>query len=242
MKKALEWVSVVHVMSDISKKIVQDIYPIDEERIFKSTWGIDTDFFNPDRNTESISEKLGLEDEMKILSFRALEPLYRIDLLLRAFKIVQEKHPNVQLILGNDGSEKEKLSTLSKELDIDENVVFTGRLSDNEMADLFTLSDIYVQCPISDGVTISGMQAMAAGIPLVANNVGEISAILEDGKNGLFVEDADSPESYAEKIDLLLQDDGLRKRMASESRRFAVESHDRKKFLDSFIELLESLV
>ncbi len=242
IKKSLGWVSIVHVMSDISKKIVQDIYPVEEERIFKSTWGIDTDFFNPKRETTTIREKLGLDDGPNILSFRAMEPLYRIDLILRTFKIVLNDHPQAKLVLGNGGSERSRLQELATQIGIESNIVFTGRLTDDEMADLFSLSDVYVQCPISDGVTISGMQAMASGVPLIANNVGEVSAILEDGKNGFFVENADDPESYAEKITLLLQDEGLRKTMANESRASAVSSHDRTKFLDSFIELLEGLI
>lgn len=241
IKRAIEWADVIHTESEISANIIRQLHPVDDDHLFISSWGVDTDFFVRDIDTEDFRQKHGIGHQPVVIQFRSLEPFYRIDIIIRAFSLVLKEHPDAILLVGNDGSLKESLMDLCKDLGIDDSVIFTGYLYGEDMVKAFAVADVYVQCPINDGVSISGMQAMSAEVPIVANNVGEVSAFVEDGVSGFFVNESDNPRDYAEKISLLLADDGLRKKMGSNSRKIALRKHSRKLFLDKYLAIFEKL-
>ncbi len=241
IKRAIEWADMVHTESEISANIIRQIYPVDDEHLFISSWGVDTDFFVRDIDTEDFRQKYNIGHRPVVIQFRALEPFYRSDIIIRAFALVLKDHPDAILVVGNDGSLKESLIRLSKELGIDNSVIFTGYIYGEDLVKAYAVSDVYVQCPISDGVSISGMQAMSTEVPIVANNVGEVASIVEDGVTGFFVNEPDNPQDYAKKISLLLSDEKLRKKMGSSSREVAVRKHNRKIFLDKYVALFTKL-
>ncbi|MHA1863736.1 MAG: glycosyltransferase, partial [Candidatus Thorarchaeota archaeon] len=222
MKKTLQWAPVVHVMSEVSLNLVRRIYPVEDERIIQSTWGVDTDLFKPDLDYQQLRDDLKIPDGPVILSFRNLEPFYRVDIIIKAFHMISDKYPSATLVVGGYGSEREALERLVSELNISNRVVFTGVIESENLQQLYALADIYIQCPPSDGVALSSMQALASGLPIVTNNVGEVGAVVEPERNGIFVEDGDDPSSYAETLDRLLQDEDLRFRMSKEARETAV--------------------
>jgi glycosyltransferase involved in cell wall biosynthesis len=241
IKKAIEWADVIHTESEISANIIRQIHPVDDEHLFISSWGVDTDFFVRDIGTEDFRQKYNIGHRPVVIQFRALEPFYRTEIIIRAFALVLKEHPDAILLVGNDGSLKESLVKLSKDLGIDNSVIFTGYIYGENLVKAYAVSDVYVQSPISDGVSISGMQAMSTEVPIVANNVGEVASIVEDGVTGYFVNEPDNPQDYARKISLLLGDDKQRKKMGSISREIAVKKHSRKLFLDNYIALFKKL-
>ncbi len=241
IKSAIKWADVIHTESNVSANIVKQAYSVDDDRFFISSWGVNTDIFIRDVDTENFREKYGIGHRPVVISFRTLNPFYRIDLIIRAFAFVIKEHPDAILLIGSDGPLKDSLVSLCKDLGINESVIFTGYLKNEDVAKAFAASDVYVQCPINDGVSISGMQAMSAGVPIVANNVGEVAEFVEDGVSGFFVDEPENPRDFAEKISLILGDDSLRKKLSSNSRRIALKKHNRKLFLDKYITLVEKL-
>lgn len=241
IRKAIEWADVIHAESKLSANILKKSYQVDDEKIFVSSWGVDTDMFVRSINTEKFRHKYGIDHGPVVLSFRTLGSFYRVDIIIRAFSLVLEEHPDAILLVGSDGPQKESLIGLCKSLGIEDSVVFTGFIYGEEMASAFAISDVYVQCPLNDGVSISGMQAMSTEVPIVANDVGEVSEFVKDGVNGFLVSETDDPKVYAEKISLLLSDEGLRKKMGSSSRKIALAKFNRKSFLDEYISLFEKL-
>ncbi|MHA2044442.1 MAG: glycosyltransferase family 4 protein [Candidatus Thorarchaeota archaeon] len=241
MRKALKSATIVQPMSEVSVDLVRKIYPVEDNRLFVTSWGADTQFFRPDLATKSIRVKLGIPPGIVILSFRALEPYYRIDMIIQAFKMISEKHKDVTLVIGNNGPLLQDLKRLCESLEISDRVVFTGTLSDTEMAQVFSMSDIYVQCPLSDGVTISGLQAIASGLPIIANEVGETRAIINHDVNGILLKETNDPSLYAEAFERLIVNDDLRAQMSAESRNLSETKHDRNKILSKFKELFLAL-
>ncbi len=242
VKRAIEWADIIHTESSVSADIIRRIHPVDDDHLFISSWGVDTDFFVRDIDTEDFRQKYSIGNRPVVLQFRALEPFYRTDIILHAFAMILKDHPDAILLVGNDGSLRESLLKLCRDLGIESSVVFTGYLYGEDMAKAFAVSDVYVQCPINDGVSISGLQAMSAQVPIVANNVGEVSEFVEDGVSGFFVREPDNPRDYAEKISLLLADENLRKKMGSNSREIAVRKHNRRQFMDKYVAIFEKLI
>ena len=241
MRKALKNATIVQPMSEVSVRLVKSFYPVEDNRLFVSSWGADTNTFRPDLETKSLRKSLGIPAGLIILSFRALEPYYRIDMLIHAFKIICEKHKEVTFIVGNNGPLREELQELCRILKIEDRVVFTGTLSNDEMAQLFSMADIYVQCPLSDGVTISGLQALASGLPIIANDVGETRAIINHNVNGILLDETSDPSQYAVAFERLIVNYELRAKMSVESRNLSETKHDRHKILSKFKELFLAL-
>ncbi len=241
MKKTLKSATIVQPASEVSAKIIQNLYPVDESKMFISSWGADTEFFRPDLDPSRLKQELGIPEGLVILSFRALKPFYRIDLIIKAFKIISEKYADVSLVIGIGGESQNDLEHLCEKLGIRDRVFFTGYITGERMAQLFALADMYIQCPLSDGVSISGLQALASGLPVIANNVGETQAIVENEVNGFLLDDSDNPQSYAGALNCLVENEELRKYMARESRNLCELKHDRKKILNTFEKLFKAL-
>lgn len=241
MKKTLKSATIVQPASEVSAQLVKRLYPVEDSKIFISSWGADTHFFRPNLDSNALREELGIPEGIVILSFRALDPYYRVDLIIQSFKMISDKYDDVSLVIGNGGELQESLEQLCERLGIRERVFFTGYITGERMAQLFSLADIYIQCPLSDGVSISGLQALAAGLPVIANNVGETCAIVENEVNGYLLEDSNDPEPYAAALEKLVDSNELRSRMAIESRGLAEQKHDRNKIMDKFEKLFLAL-
>ncbi len=128
-----------------------------------------------------------------------------VDLLLRATKILKEKH-NIKISIVGDGEERKTLENLADTLKIDDIVSFYGQQKD--VAPFLDKASIFVYPSIWQEVFgISIVEAMAYGIPCVATDVGGIPEIIEDGSNGFLCEKSNSNNlaSTIEKVINLIE-------------------------------------
>lgn len=152
------------------------------------------------------------------LSNRLLEELYNIPCILRAFKIIQGKYPDARLIVASFGDQRENLENYAKELEL-ENVEFTGKVSQNQMAQLYEKVDIYLNSPNTDNMPGSIIECYASGVPIVTTNAGGIPYIVENEKTGLIVEIKDH-EALAKAAIRLLEDQELAQRLIIGGRKY----------------------
>ena len=134
-----------------------------------------------------------------------------VDVVLRAMSLLG---PSYKFLSLGDGADLEKLNDLSKSLGIENRVIFNKFVSHSELPAYLQASDIFVRPSRSEGLGNSFLEAMAAGIPVVATQVGGIPDFLTDGETGLFCE-VDNPNNLAQKIEKLAKD--------RESRSYIVE-------------------
>ncbi|MFW9964001.1 MAG: glycosyltransferase family 4 protein [Candidatus Sifarchaeia archaeon] len=228
MKKALEESSLIHVQGDSLANRVNEMTPSCSDKILKATWGADTKLFSPNQPDDQLSS-LGLPKTRWILSCRALFPLYRISTIIESFSVIAKEIDDVSLIIGGQGSERQSLEQLVSDLNLSDRVFFTGHLDRETMSQLFSSSYIYVQYPESDGVSITAMEAMSSGLPIISSEVGDVPTIVHHQENGFLV-DTSSSESLTESMRKLLNDRELRDKMGRQSREDAEQKHDRSKF------------
>jgi len=160
-------------------------------------------------------------DNQIILFFGRLVERKGVEYLIRALNEMATK--NVHLIIAGDGELFEKLRILTKQLQLDSKVTFFGRATDQELASLQEISDIFV-CPSivdSRGMTeYLGLvipEAMEAGLPVITTSVGGIVDTVKNEVNGLLVEQK-NPKAIANAIDKLVSDDDLKKKMIENSK------------------------
>ncbi len=167
------------------------------------------------------------EDKIVIGTIKSLEPIYGIDTLIKAYAMVKKKYENVQLIIGGAGSQLGKLKTLAAELKVDHDVKFLGKIEQSELAKLYYTMDIFVMLSNWESFGVSALEAASCGLPVVASNIGGIKEVVEDRVTGFLVPPQNSDEA-AKKIEVLIQDRQLRKKMGTEGRKKVERQYDLK--------------
>lgn len=113
----------------------------------------------------------------------------RIDVLIRAMPKILAQYPDAQLELTGEGSCRAELRRTVEELGIDEHVAFLGHRDD--VAAILDEADVFVLPSRSEAFPNSVMEAMAAGLPVVASDVGGIPELVRDGHSGRLVRPGD---------------------------------------------------
>jgi glycosyltransferase involved in cell wall biosynthesis len=139
-----------------------------------------------------------------VLSTRNFEDLYNVACTLRAFRLIQDRHPEATLTLVGGGSREPNLRTLASELGL-RRVTFAGRVSPDEIWRFYAEADIYLQTPDIDNMPASVLEAFASGCVVVSTNAGGVPAILTDGVHGCLV-DRNDHEAAANRILELISD------------------------------------
>ena len=122
--------------------------------------------------------------------------------MLDAVRVVFADEPSLRLLIVGEGAERARLERHARELGLLEMVTFTGYRSDAR--DVLRALDAYVNSSIHEGVSLTLLEAMAAGLPVVATRVGGTPEVITDRDTGLLVEPRSSGE-LAAAIRSLLQ-------------------------------------
>src|SRR6185369_532215 len=112
---------------------------------------------------------------------------------------------NVKLLIIGQGVEGKMLKERTKEFGLMDRVKFLGFIKHSDMPIYLHISDIFIRPSLSEGFGNSYIEAMAAGIPVIATPVGGIPDFLRDGETGLFCE-VKNPKSIAQKVEKLIKD------------------------------------
>src|SRR5262249_35463434 len=115
-------------------------------------------------------------DATVILSSRLLQAHYNIDSIVRALSLVRHALPAVVLVLKelpaySDPAYRESCLSLADELGVRDSIRLVGELSRDDLLELHAAADVYISIPSTDGLAVSVLEAMAAGVPVVASDV-----------------------------------------------------------------------
>jgi glycosyltransferase involved in cell wall biosynthesis len=171
---------------------------------------------------EATRRELGLAPDARVVGLGArLTAQKGISYLLRAMPEVIGRVPNAVLVIAGEGPLASELRGEAVRLGVGRHVVFLGPRVD--MPALYRAFDLYVLPSVWEGLPMVLLEAMAAGCPIVASDVGGVTSAIESGISGLLVP-ARQPTDLARAIVRVLQDEALRQGFAREaSRRF--ETH-----------------
>lgn len=150
----------------------------------------------------------GCADAPHLVVTRNLETLYDIPTAIRAFARVRAVLPGATLTVAGSGPTRAALERLVSELGITDGVRFAGRLSVDEIAELYRTADVMLNPSTVDNMPNSLLEAFASGVPVVTTNVGGIPYIAEDGRTALFVPVGDA-DAMADGVLRLCHDRGL---------------------------------
>ena len=143
---------------------------------------------------------------------RNLEPLYDIATALRAFALVKKKRPAARMTIAGGGPERARLGDLARELGVEADVRFTGRIDNSQIAGLLLEADVFVNSSLHDNMPISILEALASGVPVASSNVCGIPFLVEHGKTALLVPPRD-PAALAQAVLDVLDNPALAEEM-----------------------------
>ena len=126
------------------------------------------------------------------------------------------------------------LAALCKNRGIASNTQIRGYLHGSDKIRVFTNSDIFVLPSYAEGLPISMLEAMAAGLPVIASSVGAIPDVIEDEKNGFLIKAGDY-ETLAQKIHILASDKALRSKMAENNVELISKKYNKEIVLEKLI-------
>jgi glycosyltransferase involved in cell wall biosynthesis len=193
------------------------------ERMVLFPWGVDLQHFSPEAGREAgrdLRADLGWEEQFVVLCNRAWAPLYGVDLLARAFALAAAKEPRLRLLLVNDGPQADLIHRILDPLG--EKVHFAGRISQAELPAYYQAADLYVSPSHSDGSSISLLEALACGRPVLVSDIPSNREWVTAGENGQLFRDGSEAELAAKLSafvsDPLLETYGKRARAVAELR------------------------
>ncbi len=126
---------------------------------------------------------------------------------------VKDKHPEAKLLVGGSGEYMDELKKQAKNLGVEDKVIFLGHLGKRQVKEQLVNCDLFLLPSMSEGRPIVLIEAMAMGKPMIASNVGAISDIVIDGKNGFLI-DPYKIEQLKEKIIYCLENKEKTKKQA----------------------------
>lgn len=160
---------------------------------------------------------LGIGDDRFVaMTVARLDPVKDLVGMLDAFARVRVHRPDARLVIVGDGPERQRLEQRAAKADLKGSIVMTGYRSN--VRALLPAADLYASNSISEGVSITILEAMAAGLPVVATSVGGTPEVLPNGAGGTLVP-ARAPEKLAAAILALARDPGRRTTLGVEARR-----------------------
>ena len=197
--------------SEYAKKVVAAAEGLSADKITVFYPGTDLNLYASSSWDAAAAAALGLPSGAQTVGVVAnYRPVKDLALFLRAARLVAEAQPQAAFLLIGKGTEKPELERLAEELGIRDRVYFSDGVG--EVPDYLARMSVACLCSLSEGLPNAIMEYMAAGLPVVATDVGGVSELVADGITGYLVRRR-TPEAFADPIIRLLRDEILRTAM-----------------------------
>ncbi len=199
--------------------------------------GVEVDHFLKPVAPEEVQrfkEAIGLQGQPIVGAIARLSPIKGLDFFLRAVPGLLSDFPRLQVLLVGDGPTKADLVRLAYELGIQERVVIVHAVEDTRTP--LACMEAFVAPSLREGFGLAIVEAMAAGVPVVASNAGGPAEIIEDGKSGFLIPPGDS-SAIETALRSLLAEPELKIRIGQQGRRRAQERYDMKRVVQKVEEV-----
>ena len=189
--------------------------------------GVDLRRYSPGPVDAELRHRYGLQaDRPVILSVGRLSPEKRVDVLLDA---AARLGPDAQVAIAGAGPDEARLRAQAERLGLTRNVRFLGFVPSADLPGLYRLADIFAIASEAELQSLTTMEAMATGLPVVAVDAGALGELVRHGRNGYLAPPGRAGD-FAAFLDRLSSDSRLRAEMSAASLQ-AISSHERHRWL-----------
>lgn len=214
-----------------------------EKNIHIIPTGIEVDrFYHENISQKEIAElkkTLGItKKDFIILFIGRLAEEKNVEFLIENQKELNKKHPNMKLLIVGDGPDKEKYMNLSKKLNLEEKVIFTGKVAWEEIPYYYHCSNVFVTASVTETQGLTVIEAMASSVvPVCMRDEAFISMVTEN-LNGLFFE---TNQEYQNQIIKLYKNKEEHKRLNKQAR-IQAEHYSSSNYAERVIEVYERAI
>jgi glycosyltransferase involved in cell wall biosynthesis len=156
------------------------------------------------------------------------DPVKRLEVLLAVFQRLQDQIPKVALVLVGGGGEEDRIRGLAKAMGLAQHVIFTGFLENPGR--IYPVLDLYLSASLKEGLPLALVEAMSAGVPVVATDVPGQRDVVVHGKTGVLIP-ADNEAALADAVIKLWAEPARRAAMGEAAGKWARTEFDIRKML-----------
>ncbi len=197
------------------------------ERIITFPWGIDLQVYIP-KKVKNSGVRSTYSNTIVLISTRTMEKMYGCDVIVDSFIMAARQEEKLRLTMLGDGSQRQDLLRRITAAGLEGRVQFAGNVPEDEMVTHFQASDVYISASHSDGSSVSLLQAMACGLPVIVSDIPGNREWVSAGWNGWIFKDGDR-ESLAMLMLEASRSAELRAVYGKQSRKIVVDRADWKK-------------
>jgi glycosyltransferase involved in cell wall biosynthesis len=201
--------------------------------------GVPPERAQPRRARAEVRAELGIGDAFMMLSTGRLAEQKGLEYLIRAAALLQPVMPAAKFVVAGDGPLERRLARLVSELRLEDTVLLVGFRSD--VGDLLAASDLVVLPSLWEGLSISLLEAMAAGKPVVTTTLGSNREVTNDGETAVLVPPKD-PAALAAAIQALVGDAARLDELGRRGRKVQQERYTLRRMLDGYAEEYDRLL
>lgn len=205
LSKADYILSTSHVMAKETSKYT-------DKEILITPFGVDTERFKKKEGLQPTSEFI-------VGNVKTLAPIYGIDTLIKAYKILVDRNPNLKtrLLIYGKGPYRKEYENLAKSLNIYDLVEFKGFMENEKLPDVYNSISVAVSTSNSESFGVVAVEAMACECPVVTSDAEGFTEVVKDGETGFIVPKRD-PQTTARVIQKFIDNPSLREEMGRAGR------------------------
>ncbi len=193
---------------------------ISDEKIVFAPFATDTERFAPD-NGRGWREKFNIPSDAKVVLYLGrMSHEKNVETIISSIPQVSSEVPDAYYVFAGGGARLDEYRDLAREIAPDANVVFTNWVEWEETPHIYSMADVFPFPSLHETQSFTAMEAMASSLAaIVPKDESPGYSYYEDGVNCLFLDSVKDPRELADKIILLLKNDGLRKKLGENARK-----------------------
>lgn len=208
---------------------------------YRMPWGVELEELRYPRDRSEIRRELGLANTFAFVCTRRMEPIYGVDTVLEAFRKARELNIDATLLWAASGSLRPSAEAFVRVHGLANAVHLFGDVSHQRVLELFAAADGYVSCAASDGTSISLLEAMFFGLPVIVSDLGGNPEWVGNERNGWLVPHED-PAAFAQAMaKAAAMPPGQRRQMAATNNAIVVQRADWDANFPGFLTYLSQL-
>ena len=246
--------AVYHYLLKLLLKHAQGVIAPSEELSFKSSKfnenvkfipnGVDVNFFVPSSSyRKDICQKLNIdENDFLIVSPRRMDRKNGLEVLILSIPLLVQHHKNIKVVIAGGGNEelKNEYLRLCEQLHVENYFRFIGNKTQKEMSEILPSADLVVIPSHREAVSLSALEALSCGVPVVASNTGGLPYLINDSNGALF--ETGSHEDLALKLKFHLDNQNALQEKGEKGRRDVMEQLTWNKIALQTIEFYRSTI
>jgi glycosyltransferase involved in cell wall biosynthesis len=215
--RAVERADAVITISEYSRSVILDRLSADKDKVRAIPLGLDPVFFEEPPAEELAATRRSLDLPERFLLFvGAFEPRKNLTGLVEAMRIIHGRSEKIPLVIaGRRGGDYESVLGGIRRAGLEEKIRAIGYIPDSELRRLYRLAAVFIFPSLAEGFGLPILEAMASGLPVAASRT---SAMPEVAGEAAVYFDPSRPEDMAAAVIRLLEDEGLRRKLADQGK------------------------